>query len=127
MGEAEKSVWIMGSLWKIKDTVKLMDDMHKVVNLMKDLKKLVADHLIQNELYYGDGLKRVFKLLGDRRLETWIKETCEKKLSKEENWFFSIRRSLLEMMILLEDLKAVKITNFFINMMNPRSVTRLPT
>ena len=75
----------LGSLWKIRDTEKLMDAL-QVVNLMKDLKKLVKDHKIQNELYYGDGLERVFKLLGDRRLEKWIAETCEKKLSKEENW-----------------------------------------
>ena len=41
-------------------------------------------HKIENELYYSDGLERIFKILGDGRTTRWISETCDKELLKKE-------------------------------------------
>ena len=36
----------------------------KIINLMKDLKRISEDHSIQSKLYHGDGLQRIMRILG---------------------------------------------------------------
>ena len=94
----------VGVLWKIKNSEKLIDALQKTVNLMKDLMKLSETHKVENELYYGDGLEKIFKILGDRRLEKWIKENCEKNLSRRESWS-SVLKSLEKETTILQQKK----------------------
>ena len=35
---------------------------------MKDLKKLASNHGIKSKLYSGDGLEKIYHLLGDSRM-----------------------------------------------------------
>ena len=53
---------------------------------MKDLTELSKEHNIENDLYYGDGLERIMKLLGEKRSMEWIKETCDSKLTSQQSW-----------------------------------------
>ena len=53
---------------------------------MKDLAELSKEHKVENDLYYGDGLERIMKLLDEERTMKWISETCDSKLSNQETW-----------------------------------------
>ena len=53
---------------------------------MKDLTELSKEHNVENDLYYGDGLERIMKLLGEKRSMKWISETCDSKLSSQQSW-----------------------------------------
>ena len=73
---------------------------------MRDLFKMSKQHGIGYELYYGDGLERIFKLLGDARVTKWILKTCDKELSKEESWnsiikFLEKESTVLQLKLLL--------------------------
>ena len=66
-----------GHLWRIKDLEKLIEGISKIINSMKDMIKLAGEHHIEQSLYHGDGLERIYNLLGDSRLtrcfsELWI-------------------------------------------------------
>ena len=73
-------------LFKIRDTGKIVDALSKIINTMKDLEKLAKDHNIQSKLYSGDGLERIYQLLGDSRVTRWLSIACEKTYNDEELW-----------------------------------------
>ena len=56
-----------GHLWRINDLEKLIG-ISKIINSMKDMIKLAGEHRIEQSLYHGDGLERIYNLLGDSRL-----------------------------------------------------------
>ena len=76
----------MNHLFKIRDTGKIVDAFSKIINTMKDLEKLANDHNIQSKLYSGDGLERIYQLLGDSRVTRWLSIACEKTYNDEELW-----------------------------------------
>ena len=73
-------------LFKIRDTRKIVDALSKIINTMKDLEKLANDHNIQSKLYSGDGLERIYQLLGDSQVTRWLSIACEKTYNDEELW-----------------------------------------
>ena len=72
--------------WQSKDSEKSIEDLQRMINLITDLMDLSKQHRIENALYYGDGLEKIFKLLGQGRATRWISEACDKELSNEESW-----------------------------------------
>ena len=72
--------------WQSKDSEKSIEGLQRMINLITDLMDLSKQHKVENELYYGDGLEKIFKLLGQGRATRWISETCDKELSNEESW-----------------------------------------
>ena len=69
-----------------KDAEKIIDALQKLINTMKDLTMLATKHSIENDLYHGDGLEKVIKLLDDDRVNTWISENCEKTSTRQQSW-----------------------------------------
>ena len=76
----------IGAISGGKDPEKTIDALQKLVNLMNDLTKLSKEHKIENDLYHGDGLERICKAIGDRRVTRWLSETCNAELSNKESW-----------------------------------------
>ena len=72
-------------LRKHKDPSKTMEGIMKIINLMKDLIQLSKRHGIENKLYYGDGLEKICKLLGDNRVTRWLATACD-LTEGEEQW-----------------------------------------
>ena len=70
----------------MRDTGKIIDALSKIINTMKDLEKLANDHNIQSKLYSGDGLERIYQLLGDSRVTRWLSIVCEEAYTDEELW-----------------------------------------
>ena len=73
-------------LWKLKDSVKVVEGIAKITNLMRDLMKLSQEHNIENQLYYGDAFDRICKLLGEKRLMRWITVKCESTWEGKKLW-----------------------------------------
>ena len=48
--------------------------------------KLAKDHHIEENLFYGDGLDRIYNIIGDARLTRWLSSVTEEDLSPKETW-----------------------------------------
>ena len=57
---------------------------------MKDLLHLSKRHEIENHLFYGDGLNRVFRLMGEGRVNLWLSEREDGLFGKPE-WLAVIK------------------------------------
>ena len=51
---------------------KIVEVLSKIVNVMRDLLKLARRHKIENKLYYGDGLNRIYRQLDGNRRRRWL-------------------------------------------------------
>ena len=55
------------SLSKTKDPEKIVSGLCQLTNLMRDLMSLASKHKIEMNLFYGDGLERIYKIMSDDR------------------------------------------------------------
>ena len=76
----------INQLWKIQGPEKAVDTLSKIINFMKDLEHLAAEHNIQSKLYYGDGLDRIYQLLRDKRVTRWLSIKCDESYDEKELW-----------------------------------------
>ena len=53
---------------------------------MKDLQRLASEHHIESKLYSGDGLERIYQLLGDNRVTRWLSKLCQETYDDLEQW-----------------------------------------
>ena len=53
---------------------------------MKDLQHLASEHHIESKLYSGDGLERIYQLLGDNQVTRWLSKLCEETYDDHEQW-----------------------------------------
>ena len=53
---------------------------------MRDLKKLAPDRGIKSKLYSGDGLEKIYQLLGESRMTRWLAIVCKETYDDEELW-----------------------------------------
>ena len=70
---------------KIKDTSKVIDALSGIINLMKDLLQLSKRHKIENHLFYGEGFDKIYRMMGDSRLNRWL-ALQEDLIAGEELW-----------------------------------------
>ena len=76
----------INSLHRTKDPVLLMQSITNLINTLKELMKLAKDHHIEENLFYGDGLDRIYNIIGDARLTRWLSSVTEEDLSPMETW-----------------------------------------
>ena len=76
----------MKALYKLKDAAKIAEGLTQIINCIKDLIRLSKRHKLENQLFYGDGLEKIYLLLGDRRMTKWISIKCESDWEGEELW-----------------------------------------
>jgi len=74
------------SLWKNRDPEKIADGLSKIVSVIKDLVTTSKKHNIENKLYNGDALERIFRLLGDARVTRWLSDVCDQTMSDDQYW-----------------------------------------
>ena len=55
----------INQLSKLKDTERVVAALSQIINTVKDLQRLASEHHIESKLYSGDGLERIYQLLGD--------------------------------------------------------------
>ena len=57
----------------------------KIINVTKELIQLAETHSIEEYLYYGDGIQRIYSVLGDSRLSRWL-STMDEGISPKQTW-----------------------------------------
>ena len=77
---------IFTALWKIKKSEKLMEDLKRIINLMKDITTLAVKRNIENQLYYSDSIQKIYQLLDENRVTKWLLKISDEDLSDEEKW-----------------------------------------
>ena len=70
----------------LKDTEWVVAALSQIINTMKDLQCLASEHHIESKLYSGDGLERIFQLLGDNRVTRWLSKLCEETYDDHEQY-----------------------------------------
>ena len=76
-----------GQLWKLKEPTKIIEELTKLINAMKDLIQLAKSHNIEAKLFNGDGLERIYQLMGDSRITKWFSITSDnEELEGEDLW-----------------------------------------
>ena len=76
----------ISQLWKIRDQEKLVDALSKIMNMMRELHQLVEQHNIKSKLYSGDGLERIYQMMGDSRVTRWLSTIYEVEYDDEQTW-----------------------------------------
>ena len=74
------------SLATAKGDEKIGSALAHLINVMKDLSLIAADHNIEGQLYEGGGLERVFCLIGDSRHRKFRSENLTATFSKKQEW-----------------------------------------
>ena len=76
----------ISQLSKLKDTERVMAALSQIINTVKDLQRLASEHHIESKLYSGDGLERIYQLLGDNRVTRWLSKLYEETYDDHEQW-----------------------------------------
>ena len=76
----------ISQLSKLKDTERVVAALSQIINTMKDLQHLASEHHIESKLYSGDGLERIYQLLGDNQVTRWLSKLCEETYDDHEQW-----------------------------------------
>ena len=71
-------------IWRSNNPEKIMDGLSKIITIMKYLVSLSKQHHIESKLFHGNGLERIYKLLGDGRMARWISKSCDDDLEGEK-------------------------------------------
>ena len=61
------------------------------------IQSLASEHQIESKLYSGDGLERLYQLIGDNQVTIWLSNLCEETYDDHEQW--------MKLIEFLEDLK----------------------
>lgn len=69
-----------------KDPEKLVAGISKLINMLQEVTKLANTHKIEEYLYYGDSLARIYQILGDRRTTRFLSTICENDFTPMETW-----------------------------------------
>ena len=73
-------------MYRIKDPAQIIQAITTIVNIIKELLKLAEDHQLEESLLYGDGLNRIYNLIGDSRLTRWLSSIADETLSPKTTW-----------------------------------------
>ena len=50
------------------------------------IQSLASEHQIESKLYSGDGLERLYQLIGDNQVTIWLSNLCEETYDDHEQW-----------------------------------------
>ena len=75
-----------GGLWKIKGNEKIGIAIAALINTMLDLSALASEHKLENELYFGEGYRKVLSLIGDSRKWKLMSKDSSSDLTAKEEW-----------------------------------------
>ena len=76
----------MDGIGKPNNPEKMINNVSRLVNMLNDVKRLARKHHIEEHLYYGDGLTKVYQLIGDSRTTKFLTSICDDDLQQREVW-----------------------------------------
>jgi len=98
-------------LHRMKNPEATANALNKLINLLKELSSTAETHEIEQFLYYGGGINKVYLLLGDTRLSRWLTQTSEEALSPKAEWKRLVQFLEAEMKIQQQKMLIKKYTN----------------
>lgn len=54
--------------------------------MLNDVRTLAKEHCIEEYLYYGDSLTKVYQIIGDARTTKFLSNICDDDLQQYEIW-----------------------------------------
>ena len=76
----------LDGIGKSNNPEKMINNLSRLVNMLNDVKRLAREHHIEEHLYYGDGLTKVYQLIGDSRTIKFLMSICDDDLQQREVW-----------------------------------------
>lgn len=76
----------ISQLGKTRDPEKLIAGISQIINLMRDLLNLASKHRIEKNLFYGEGLDKIYRLMGETRMTRWLEQSCELEVNEKVFW-----------------------------------------
>ena len=73
LGELDK----FDNLGKIKGDEKIAHTLSKVINMMTELSTLAEKYNLENKLYVGGGLEKIYSLIGENRERNFLRQNLE--------------------------------------------------
>ena len=73
-------------LTRSRDPEKLVYALSKFTNIIREIMQLAAQHKIEENLYFGDSLPRIYQQLGDGRLTRFLSSIADEELSEKKTW-----------------------------------------
>ena len=73
----------LDNLSHTKDQQAIALSLSKIVTMLKDTITLAETHNIEQNLYYSDGLTRIYNLLDESRLSRWLRSITKVEDQKE--------------------------------------------
>ena len=61
-----------------------MDALRKIINVIRDLYQLPEQQDIKSRLCNGDGLERIYQMMGDSRVTRWLSTIDEVEYNDEQ-------------------------------------------
>ena len=71
---------------KSNNPEKVINHLTKIINLLQDLMRLAQEYQIEENLYFGDGLHKVYQLMGDINTTKFLNTICDEDLEQHEVW-----------------------------------------
>ena len=71
---------------RTRDPEKLVYTISKFSNIIREVMQLAKQHNIEDNLFYGDTLSKIYQQLGDRRLTRFLSNIADDDLSEKETW-----------------------------------------
>ena len=81
-----REVESLGPIWKCKDKAKLVQILSKLIYVMVDLQELAKIHKIENDLYHGGAIHKVYAVAGHSYRDKFIRKHAGSEMSKMEKW-----------------------------------------
>ena len=81
-----REVESLGPIWKCRDKAKLVQILSKLIYVMGDLQELAKTHDIENDLYHGGAIHKVYAVVGHSYRDKFIRKHAESEMSKMEKW-----------------------------------------
>ena len=119
------------NLEKIEGDEKLGNAIAKIINMMTELSILAEKHDLQNKLYIGGGLEKVFGLIGEKRERNFLRKNLERgifsgssesiELSTEKKTWENLKEFLQMERTLCEKLTLVRKSKECLGLIKPKS------
>ena len=81
-----REVESLGPIWRCRDKAKLVQILSKLVYVMGDLQDLAKTHKIENDLYHGGAIHKVYAVVGHSYRDKFIRKHAESEMSKMQKW-----------------------------------------
>ena len=119
------------NLEKIEGDEKLGNAIAKIINMMTELSILAEKHDLQNKLYIGGGLEKVFGLIGEKRERNFLRKNLERgifsgssesiELSTEKKTWENLKEFLQMERTLCEKLTLIRKSKECLGLIKPKS------